>query len=201
MRSDFTRFCCVDIETTGTSPDRAAVIQIAAARFNLETQEIDHRFFNRCLAIPPTRFWEEGTRSWWMSHRDTLASIYERMEDPRTVMADFHDWVNQVPGTHFLSKPLSFDFPFISSYAIEFGLGQNPFDFRRGRDLRSLISVIAPEFNERSVPFDGNQHDAMFDVFHQIKMLFKATEESPVWNLIRQPVLDLSHTNQASLEV
>ena len=170
----------MDVETTGTSPDRAAVIQIAAVRFNTETRAIDHNFFNRCLAIPTTRFWQEDTRSWWMKQkRSVLQGIFDRMEDPRLVMSDFQDWVGFNSGLHFLSKPLSFDFPFVASYATEFGPGYGmPFSHQKGRDLRSMMSAMAPDFDEGSVAFEGDQHDALFDCLHQIKLLFAAMDHA-----------------------
>lgn len=173
-------YCCVDIETTGTSPDRAAIIQIAAVRFDLHARTIDHSFFNRCLTMPPTRCWEEGTRSWWLKNRPVLDGIFSRMEDHRQVMEEFFEWCGGAAcDMHFLSKPLSFDFPFVSSYFREFGPGSHmPFDHRKGRDLRSMLCCIDPEFQENTVPFEGPQHDALFDALHQIKVLFAATDRS-----------------------
>ena len=74
----------VDLETTGTSPDETAMIQLAAVKFNLAEGTVDSTdMFNRCLSIPPKRFWDEGTRQWWgQQKREILLDIYARMEDP-----------------------------------------------------------------------------------------------------------------------
>ena len=57
-----------DLETTDVAPDRGHILQIAAIRFNLRTQEYDPVPFNVCLH--PTmnhRMWSESTRDWWLS--------------------------------------------------------------------------------------------------------------------------------------
>ncbi len=170
----------VDIETTGLSVDHSAIIQITAVSFDLQQRQIDHGFFNQCLELPPTRFWDESTRSWWLTMPDTLESIYRRMRDPATVMREFFDWCGGSNcGLTFWAKPLSFDFPFLGSYFREFGPCM-PFDFRRARDMRSFLGGLAypaPAFNDGAVPFEGEKHNALFDTLHQVKCLFEATED------------------------
>lgn len=166
----------VDIETTGTSPDRNGIIQITAIRFNLEQRTVDHNWFNRCLALPMRRSWDESTRDWWMNKPEVISSIYQRMEDPRVVMDDFLNWINNenVGQLVFWSKPLSFDFPFVASYFRDYEMGM-PFPFWLARDLRSFIAGRNPNFDEKTVPFQGPAHDALFDTLHQIALLFAAT--------------------------
>ncbi len=168
---------CVDIETTGTSPEHSAIIQIAAAKFNPWTREIKHNFFNRCLLIPADRKWDESTRQWWAKQPDTLRGIMNRMECPRVVMTDFYDWIMEEPSSSILfAKPISFEHPFLTSYFQKFDFPM-PFDFRVGRDMRSFIAGLShpgEPFDEKSVSFEGTEHDAIFDVLHQIKVLFAA---------------------------
>lgn len=164
----------VDIETTGLSPDHSAIIQITAIRFSLEPRTIDHGWFDQCLRIPPSRFWDQGTREFWIKHMPVFKAIQARMRDPREVIREFYDWAGGSQcQLHFWSKPLSFDFPIIQSYFREFELPM-PFDFRKGRDLRTHIAAVAPQFDERSVPFEGDVHNSLFDTLHQIKMLYAA---------------------------
>ncbi|MDR3436472.1 3'-5' exoribonuclease domain-containing protein [Telmatospirillum sp.] len=169
--------CMVDVETTGLESGRNAMIQIAAVKFNLETQEVSPEFFNRCLRIPPHRFWDEDTWNWWSNDKAAiLISILKRAEDPALVMKDFVDWSTKedtnVPT--FWSKPSHFDFPFVASYCRDYGLVM-PYDFRRANDMRSFMRGKAwplPAIEPR-IEFAGTAHNAIHDVLHQIQVLFE----------------------------
>jgi hypothetical protein len=169
----------IDLETTGTSPEHTAIIQIAAVKFDITTGEISHDFFNRCLSIPNTRRWDEDTRQWWSKMSDQLRGIYGRMEEPAKVMEEFYWWLGGPScQLHTWAKPLSFEFPFLSSYFKEFGPAM-PLDFRKGRDLWTFMDGLNfpyTPFNEKSVPFDGVVHDALFDTLHQVRLLFAAID-------------------------
>jgi hypothetical protein len=163
----------VDIETTGTMPDRNAMIQLSAVRFNLAEGTVDPDIFNRCLWIPTHRFWDEGTRRWWMDgKKDILRSIMDRMECPRVVLQDFIQWAGPTNSLRFWSKPSHFDFNFLSSYCHDLEL-TNPFSFREANDMNTFLRCLY--FPERvpslDIPFEGEAHDAIWDVFHQIKTL------------------------------
>lgn len=168
----------VDIETTGTSPDEAAILQIAAVRFNLEEKTIDTSdMFNRCLAMAPKRYWDESTRQWWgKQNREVLQSIIARGEEPAVVVKDFSQWASAKKGggkLHFWAKPTSFDFTFCASYFRQFNV-LNPFHFRDAVDLNSYLrglgrSNVIPEI---PLDFQGDAHDAIFDVLNQIGLLF-----------------------------
>ena len=172
----------VDIETTGTRPEMTAIIQIAAVKFSLAEGTVGHKFFDQSLMIPPSRFWDEGTREWWLSDKaDILQGIYSRMRDPKTVLEEFVAWVNDERDfsqpLRFWSKPTSFDFAFISSYLHDFELG-NPFHFREATDMNSWIrSRFFPEDAppiEKELDFVGDAHNALQDTLHQVKVLFEA---------------------------
>ena len=175
------RDCMVDIETTGLTPDRSAMIQIAAVRFDLQSRQVSSEFFYRSLAIPPWRYWDDSTWNWWNNDKaDVLRGIIARMEDPKVVISDFSEWVapGGAPGPRFWSKPSHFDFQFISSYCRDYGV-QMPFNFRKAMDLRSFQTGMAyPESGDDiQVPFVGTVHDALHDALHQIKMLFAFVDQ------------------------
>ena len=166
-----------DLETTGTQPETTNIIQIAAVRFNLATGEIDPKFFNRCLGPTPTRFWDEDTRRWWSTKPDLLDSIYARMEPAAKVMQDFARW-GEAGGTLW-AKPISFEYPFLQSYCREFEVTM-PFHFRFTMDQNTFIRARHfpddPPRYEKQIPFVGSEHDALDDVFHQIKTVHAAYE-------------------------
>jgi DNA polymerase III epsilon subunit-like protein len=170
----------IDIETTGTDPAHAAIIQIAAVKFSLETKEIDTAsMFCRSLWIPPGRFWDENTRDWWgRQNQDILNGIYDRMEDPRVVMNEFFDWgngLNLVMPARMWAKPISFEYPFLSSYFKQFDLHM-PFHFRYAKDVNTFLFAKGhdPSVFWRGVPPAGDAHHALFDVLTQIHGVFLA---------------------------
>lgn len=165
----------IDIETTGTSPDRTAMIQVAGVRFNLYERTVDHHFFNRSLLMPPHRFWDEGTRQWWnQQKRGVLQGIMDAAEDPRQVLQDFTDWGAMGGGdATFWSKPTTFDFMFIQSYVKDYELAM-PWSFRRANDMNSFLRALyfPNPIPPTDIEFGGDAHNALFDVLHQIKELF-----------------------------
>lgn len=173
----------VDLETTGTQPEHANIIQIAAVRFNHHTGDVDPNVFNQCLMPLPTRFWDEDTRRFWSSHQPVLERIYGRMRDPKTVLQEFSNWVRDgFYGDPVLwAKPVTFEFPFLQSYFRELEV-LNPFHFRRTVDLRSFLRGLyfpnpAPEL-DKEIEFEGDVHDALFDTFHQVKVVLAGIERA-----------------------
>lgn len=172
--------CMVDLETTSTLPDRGAIIQVAAVKFNMQTGEVSHEFFDRCMNIPPHRHWDEGTRHWWMRQKKSvLQGIYQRMEDPATVWDEFCDWAYPAGSMRFWSKPTHFDFNFVSSYCNDFQK-PNPFHFRIATDMNSFLRGLwfPHEVPDLQVPFKGNAHNALHDTLHQVKVLLTHKDEA-----------------------
>lgn len=185
----------IDLETTGTMPERTAIIQIAGVRFDYATGEISPNTFDRCLMMPHGRFFDEETRNWWLKDkRHILNSIFGRSEKPGTVMEDFVLWARAGidPSNDTLrlwAKPSHFEFPFIESYCKEFGVS-NPFHFRHVNDMNSFLRgryfPFDPPPLEQMIPFEGDAHSALFDVLHQVKVLLTAKAHStphPDWNI------------------
>lgn len=166
----------VDIETTGTQPNRAAILQIAAVKFNLKTRDVSRTVFNRCLRMAPARAWEDGTRAFWKKQQGTLDSIIQRAEDPSVVMKDFADFCLDNNGVQlkFWAKPTTFDYPFVASYLHDYGQPM-PFSYRDADDLNSFLrGIYFPNDIDRSdePKLTGVAHDAIYDTLHQIQVLF-----------------------------
>lgn len=170
----------VDLETTGTQPEHAAIIQIAAVRFNLAEGTIDPKVFDRCLMVPQGRYWDEGTRRWWSKMPDVLEGICARMERAEVVMQKFQTWLGGEKH-NFWSKPTSFDFSFMQSYCNQY-LEHMPFHYRTANDMNTFIRARhfpdAPPNYEMDLEFDGSAHNGRDDCFHQIKVLMTCYEET-----------------------
>lgn len=171
----------VDVETTGLNSVDNAMIQLAAVKFNLNERTIDtENMFEACLDIPPRRYWDEGTRQWWGQQKPgILKDIYFRMRPATVVMEEFADWVGYSPSVpnRFWAKPITFDWTFVASYFDTTGV-RNPFHYRWATDLNSYIRGLAgdPEVESHYVQFQGDAHNALFDVINQIDQVFKATD-------------------------
>lgn len=170
----------VDIETTHTLPDRGAILQIAAVKFNLKQRTINPEYFCASLTMPPHRAWDQSTQTWWLNQkRSVLTNILAQARPYRDVINEFAEWSYQNPGFRFWSKPTHFDFSFLASYFYDENL-PNPFHFRVARDLNSYLEAL---FYPNEIPAEvtelkteGDAHNALNDVWHQLNLLFKATE-------------------------
>lgn len=170
----------IDLETTHTLPDRGAILQIAAVKFNRDTFDICPQVFDRCLTVPKHRAWDEGTRSWWLNQKEsTLSDILHRAKPWLEVINQFADWAYPAGHLRFWSKPSHFDFNFLSSYFHDAELA-NPFHFREATDMNSFIRGLyfpnnVPNVN---IPFEGAVHNALDDTFHQLAVLFHHLQEA-----------------------
>jgi DNA polymerase III epsilon subunit-like protein len=171
----------VDTETTSVDPGHGAIIQLAAIKFNYDTEEIGP-MFDRCPAMLPFRAWSESTREWWAKMPAVYSSIIARQENALPVFTDFGDWVTQdAPrgGYRFWAKPITFDWNFVSSHMEQCGLPM-PFPFWKARDLNTFIAALhggAEHVDQPELQFKGSQHNALHDNAHQIDKLFHAKRQ------------------------
>lgn len=169
----------VDLETTGTDPNHSAIIQIAAVRFDYHTCQVGASFC-RSLAIPGNRFWDQDTLQWWTQNGTTLSDIMAQAEDPQLVMKDFESFMMPaLPGQQqrLWAKPIHFEWPFLQSYSKQFNVDLN-IHYRDAIDLNSFNRGLAGNPSalplDKQIEFDGTVHNALDDVFHQIKVAILA---------------------------
>ena len=170
----------VDLETTGTDSRTAAIIQLSAVMFNLETGEIGPQF-DECLAVPVQRQWDRKTYMWWTSNinrKAILEEISSRGRNPYDVIVDFLKWNgdNGAP-KHFWSKPSHFDYNLLDSYFRDFHFN-NPFIYWKARDMRSyLLGLYFPNPLPDLRLQSNDAHNALADTLFQVKELIRLTRE------------------------
>lgn len=179
----------LDLETTGTDPEHCAIIQLAAVKFDPKTQEVSSDVFDKALSFAPNRFWEEGGREFWQKMPDIYNSFVERAEHPQDVIRDFYSWCvkdqpEQEGGWRLWAKPITFEWAFLSSYYRQYDMPM-PFHYRYCRDLNSYVSGLRSDpahvgLNDL-ITFTGDEHNAVWDCFHQIQMLFYAQDK---WGVV-----------------
>jgi DNA polymerase III alpha subunit (gram-positive type) len=174
----------VDIETTGTNASHNAVIQLAGVAFDLDNQKIHtESMFDQCLGIPPNRFWAEDTRDWWASQPEhILGGIWSRMRDPAQVMREFNQWVLETAEGEtpvLWAKPISFEWPFLEQYYQTFGIAI-PFGYWEANDLNSWCRARGLPTLSRDIEVQGDAHNALSDVLHQLEVLFTLMERTNV---------------------
>ena len=171
----------VDVETTGTNPQFSGIIQLAAIKFNFDTEDVGGTF-DRCPQLLYGRFWDDNTKHFWQSHPDVLASIQARQEPGVPVYRDFVNWVcEDAPsrGYRFWAKPSKFDWPLVESHLLQCDLDM-PFPHWQSRDLNSWIaganhrSVSPPDMKWMVGQHTGPLHNALSDCVLQLRMLFNA---------------------------
>lgn len=171
----------VDLETTGTKPTFNGILQLAAVKFNFETQTVGPAF-DRCPSLLPNRFWDDGTREFWGKNAPVYRSIIARQEPYLEVFQDFSKWVTEdaPPGGYrFWAKPAQFDWSFLESHYGQLGL-PIPFHYRQQRDLNTFIAACRSRGAEHvnmdwvQNEHNGPAHDALSDCVLQLRMLFHA---------------------------
>lgn len=167
-----------DTETTGTDPETAGIIQLAAIKFNLATGKIGP-MFDMCPSLLPRRSWSDSTKAFWRGHRDVYEQIVAREQPARQVFQAFADFCCEgapFGGYIFVAKPVKFDWPMIESHMIDLDI-PFPFAHHAYLDVNSYMAgaegVGGPREVTTEVPFPagGQEHNALHDCAYQIDML------------------------------
>jgi len=176
----------VDIETTGLQPNASAIIQIGAVPFNFDTKEIDtDNMYCQSLTMPKNRYWNSGTEDFWLGqNRETYMSIMAKARPYKEVVKEFYNWcIQRMLATEegdlrWWSKGWM-DHATVDSYFLDAGLDM-PFNFRQAKDMRSFIAGLSGEatYEDPKVEMVGTHHNALHDCLTQLRMLFKAKDET-----------------------
>jgi len=170
----------VDLETFGTDND-SVICSIGAVEFDINTGKTGREFYEKidiqsCLDAGMKV--KGSTLMWWLQQSENAR---KELYSAKTItlisaLSRFTDFINDV-GIHsqIWGNSNRFDLGILQNAYKSAGL-DIPWDFRKERDVRTLVS-FRPEIQKNSV-FEGTAHNAIADCKHQIKYC------SQIWNVL-----------------
>lgn len=165
----------VDIETLGTKPG-AVILSVAAVRFNIETGETGEIFNEKIdigSCLDAGLVINADTLKWWMTQNEEARNkVFGVNQNPRdfisleNALTKFSYFATKIPNCDIWANSPRFDVGILENAFNKVGM-TIPWRYSREMDVRTL-SAIAPEIRSE-IKFEGVQHDALDDCYHQIK--------------------------------
>lgn len=172
----------VDIETGGLDGARNPILSVSAVKFNIKAQTVSPDFFN-CNILPDSiinRYWDEGTRSWWLKDkRAVLETMLINARPAKDVFVALAQWAGEK--ANLWAMPTHFDYNWLQQAYKDLGF-QIPFHYRSARDVNSFIDgLFYPHQTPTadlwgSIQRTGDLHNALDDCLHQLRYVFQAIE-------------------------
>ena len=166
----------IDLETWGTLPG-SALRSIGAVTFSPYGEPHEEKFFyaniDRASCEDAGLTVDPSTESWWSGQSpDAQARLLNDCRHLSIVVHDFALWWLEVRGTYVWSNGANFDEVLWRVASERVGRRVMPWKYWNVRDTRTCWHLA--RLNQKSVPFDGVQHDALADARHQAKCVQKA---------------------------
>lgn len=178
----------LDLETLSTKQS-ANVIQISAVTFDLTNDNFsDIRTFNQCCELSSERTTDQDTLAWWNeTNHDLLANLLRDGAgcDQLTAVHNFQHWIfelqNEYNMVYVWGNGSTFDNAKIENMCEQYKL-KYPVNYKCNMDLRTLIRVagITTNLGEdylKDIAFEGDEHNALDDCKHQIKIAHRCINE------------------------
>lgn len=176
----------IDTETLGQTAS-AVTLQLALIAVDASDADVIIREAEEYLPIQPQlklgRTIDADTILWWMKQPDAARARMDRnkgndMDELTALVTSIYrkikEIVDESADVEIMSRGSQFDFPIIESLFDMCGLPENPYDFRKVRDLRSIMSEAGVDVSD--VPVRGGlvKHHALSDCRFQLDCLFEA---------------------------
>lgn len=165
----------IDLETWGTLPG-SALRSIGAVTFSPygEPHEEKHFYANitRSSCEDAGLKVDPKTEQWWAGQSlEAQARLEERQYSLSIIAHDFSIWWWGVGGTYVWSNGANFDEVLwrVATERVERG---TPWKYWNVRDTRTCWHLA--RLNQKTVKFEGIQHDALADARHQAKCVTQA---------------------------
>lgn len=166
MENSAFRHVMIDIETMGNTSS-AAIVSIAAVRFDINTGMISQNFYTRVSLESSLAYGlsvDASTIEWWM--KQEAAARHALFEDSIPLNRSLRALNGFVTKDDFVwGNSARFDLGILESSYKETTIPM-PWDWRKERDYRTLVS-LAPSIKKEH-KWKGNAHDALDDCINQV---------------------------------
>jgi hypothetical protein len=171
----------LDLETMGKRPG-CAIVSIGAVEFDIKTGATGREFYER-VNLKQGLFVDASTIYWWLQQNEQARlELCKGGLDIDTALAKFGSFTLDLGDFEIWGNGASFDFGILEAAIYACGYTKEPWDFRKERDVRTMVS-LAPVIKEH-YSFSGVQHYPIDDCKHQIGYC------SAIWRYIIQPFME-----------
>lgn len=169
----------VDIETLGSGP-RAEIIQIGAVAQPMVGTDASQRHCWSVRSGQRGREIDMDTMAWWVDDMERVGVLRQILCDSGRVdlmaaLSELSRWAERFPVAEWWSFG-QFDFPILEDAYRQIGI-HVPWDYRRLRDLRTLLDVTGVEMDRNRM----YAHNALSDAVAEADALRKAWEKVRNW--------------------
>jgi hypothetical protein len=164
----------LDLETMGNRCG-CAIVSIGAVEFDIETGETGREFYERIdlqSCLDRGLFVNASTVYWWIQqNEEARKEICKEGIDISTAIAKLGTLMFEIgnfgeKNFQLWGNGASFDISILESAIYACGYPQIPWDFRKERDVRTILS-INPARKDK-IPFTETRHNPINDCKHQI---------------------------------
>lgn len=178
-------YVSTDVEADGPIPGPHSMLSFGSAAFNeagdlVSTFEANLETLEGAMGHP-------DTMKWWATQDKAWEACRKNLQDPKTAMEAYSDWLLGLPGTPvFVGYPATYDFMFVYWYMIKF-TGDCPMSFS-GLDVKSYACAMLKkpfkQSSKRGMPgrwFRGTRkhtHEALDDAIGQGQLFMNMRREN-----------------------
>lgn len=162
----------LDLETMANKSN-AAIVSIGAVEFDLNTGETGREFYMRIdlqSALDRGLIINGSTVYWWLQqNEDARREVCRKGEDLSLVLEKFAAFMVEIdPDVQIWGNGARFDIGILEDAYVACGFQKMPWDFRKERDVRTLVS-FKPSIKEHyPFPFNDIAHHPIADCKYQI---------------------------------
>lgn len=180
MRIDYS----FDLETLGTRYD-SYILSIGVAKFDIKTGDILGTFHKQVICDDRFNI-DLDTVMWWIGRSESACKAILNRSGAipiEMVLNELGSFIPDKENSYVWGNGSSFDITLLDHAYSKCNLKQ-PWGFRNVRDMRTIVDVVegikgpprtgGKVFDKKSIPFQGDRHNALHDAEHQARIISAA---------------------------